>query len=314
VNPAPGTPDWQPGRTVSSRRSLATFREPASTVPAPGTNTYLCGPSGSPTRRGSGPEMLERVGWRAAPDRPIRKSQGHGAASRAPRALIRRPGIFISTSDDAWIHRLKDVALILELRETPPCSSYGTSSPTSKRSATARNPLEAAPDAEPRHLVAPGARASTVVETSGRPGREAPPDGTRVLRRGGTVTDLRDEGRARWRGSVAARRCVLSRTAVLEELFVSRARGKPRLPSGQLMQDLSRACRWRSRLVPSPSAPCRQLPQRGDRGCRRAEHRLAGKPVPRCEVRSPVHTSRWSPGSSRAARTACPSARVSVRC
>ena len=233
--------------TVSSRRSLGYLPENPALYEFLRGDEYLifagrlAGLSRAEARKWAA-ELLERVGLAGRADRPIRKfSKGMVQRLAIAQALIGDPGIVILDEPMSGLDPIgrKDVRdLILQLREEGRTVLFST---------------HILPDVEAicdrvgilvegrltdcgalADLVAPGARAVELVveNVAADLVEKLRQDGARVLRRDrATVLTFPDEARARaaLSAAVSSGATVVSLTPhrrSLEELFVSRARGK----------------------------------------------------------------------------------------
>ena len=233
--------------TVSSRRSLGYLPENPALYEFLRGDEYLvfagrlAGLSRTEARKWAA-EMLERVGLAGRADRPIRKfSKGMVQRLALAQALIGDPGIVILDEPMSGLDPIgrKDVRdLILELREHGRTVLFSTHILSDVEAICDRVGIlvegRLTDCGALADLVAPGARAVELVveNVAADLVEKLRQDGTRVLRRDrATVLTFRDEGRARaaLAAAVSSGATVVSLTPhrrSLEELFVSRARGK----------------------------------------------------------------------------------------
>jgi len=233
--------------TVSSRRSLGYLPENPALYEFLRGDEYLvfagrlAGLSRTEARKWAA-EMLERVGLAGRADRPIRKfSKGMVQRLALAQALIGDPGIVILDEPMSGLDPIgrKDVRdLILELREHGRTVLFSTHILSDVEAICDRVGIlvegRLTDCGALADLVAPGARAVELVVENVADDlvEKLRQDGTRVLRRDrATVLTFRDEGRARaaLAAAVSSGATVVSLTPhrrSLEELFVSRARGK----------------------------------------------------------------------------------------
>jgi ABC-2 type transport system ATP-binding protein len=233
--------------TVSSRRSLGYLPENPALYEFLRGDEYLmfagrlAGLSRAEARKWAA-EMLERVGLAGRADRPIRKfSKGMVQRLALAQALIGDPGIVILDEPMSGLDPIgrKDVRdLILELREHGRTVLFSTHILSDVEAICDRVGIlvegRLTDCGALADLVAPGARAVELVveNVAADLVEKLRLDGTRVLRRDrATVLTFTDEGRARaaLAAAVSSGATVISLTPhrrSLEELFVSRARGK----------------------------------------------------------------------------------------
>jgi len=233
--------------TVASRRQLGYLPENPSLYEFLRGDEYLmfagrlCGLSRADARKRMA-ELLERVGLAGRADRPIRKfSKGMVQRLALAQALVGDPRIAILDEPMSGLDPIgrKDVRdLILQLRDEGRTVLFSTHILSDVEAICDRVGILV----EGRltdcgalgDLVAPGARAVELVVENVSPDLVArlQQDGTRVLQRDrATVLTFRDEGRARaaLSAAVSSGATIVSLTPhrrSLEELFVSRARGK----------------------------------------------------------------------------------------
>jgi len=233
--------------TVSSRRSLGYLPENPALYEFLRGDEYLifagrlAGLSRAEARKWAA-EMLERVGLAGRADRPIRKfSKGMVQRLALAQALIGDPGTVILDEPMSGLDPIgrKDVRdLILELREHGRTVLFSTHILSDVEAICDRVGIlvegRLTDCGALADLVAPGARAVELVveNVAADLVEKLRQDGTRVLRRDrATVLTFTDEGRARaaLAAAVSSGATVVSLTPhrrSLEELFVSRARGK----------------------------------------------------------------------------------------
>jgi ABC-2 type transport system ATP-binding protein len=233
--------------TVSARRSLGYLPENPALYEFLRGDEYLiyagrlAGLSRAEARKWAA-DLLERVGLAGRADRPIRKfSKGMVQRLALAQALMGDPGIVILDEPMSGLDPIgrKDVRdLILELREHGRTVLFSTHILSDVEAICDRVGIlvegRLTDCGALADLVAPGARAvELVVENIAADLVEKlRQDGTRVLRRDrATVLTFSDEGRARaaLAAAVSSGAMVVSLTPhrrSLEELFVSRARGK----------------------------------------------------------------------------------------
>jgi ABC-2 type transport system ATP-binding protein len=233
--------------TVSSRRSLGYLPENPALYEFLRGDEYLmfagrlAGLSRAEARKWAA-EMLERVGLAGRADRPIRKfSKGMVQRLALAQALIGDPGIVILDEPMSGLDPIgrKDVRdLILELREHGRTVLFSTHILSDVEAICDRVGIlvegRLTDCGALADLVAPGARAVELVveNVAADLVEKLRLDATRVLRRDrATVLTFTDEGRARaaLAAAVSSGATVISLTPhrrSLEELFVSRARGK----------------------------------------------------------------------------------------
>ena len=233
--------------TVASRRHLGYLPENPALYEFLRGDEYLvfagrlAGLSRHDARR-SAVRLLERVGLAGRADRPIRKfSKGMVQRLALAQALLGDPRIVILDEPMSGLDPIgrKDVRdLILELREEGRTVLFSTHILSDEEAICDRVGLlvegRLTDCGALADLVAPGARAVELVVENAGPELVArlQGDGTRVLQRDrATVLTFSDEGRARaaLSAAVVAGATVVSLTPhrrSLEELFVSRARGK----------------------------------------------------------------------------------------
>jgi ABC-2 type transport system ATP-binding protein len=201
----------------------------------------LCGLSRADARKRTA-ELLERVGLAGRADRPIRKfSKGMVQRLALAQALVGDPRIAILDEPMSGLDPIgrKDVRdLILQLRDEGRTVLFSTHILSDVEAICDRVGIlvegRLTDCGALADLVAPGARAVELVVENAPPDLVArlQQDGTRVLQRDrATVLTFRDEGRARaaLSAAVSSGATIVSLTPhrrSLEELFVSRARGK----------------------------------------------------------------------------------------
>ena len=201
----------------------------------------LCGLSRADARKRTA-ELLERVGLAGRADRPIRKfSKGMVQRLALAQALVGDPRIAILDEPMSGLDPIgrKDVRdLILQLRDEGRTVLFSTHILSDVEAICDRVGIlvegRLTDCGALADLVAPGARAVELVVENASPDLVArlQQDGTRVLQRDrATVLTFRDEGRARaaLSAAVSSGATIVSLTPhrrSLEELFVSRARGK----------------------------------------------------------------------------------------
>ena len=233
--------------TVASRRSLGYLPENPALYEFLRGDEYLifagrlAGLSRAEARKWAS-EMLERVGLAGRADRPIRKfSKGMVQRLALAQALIGDPGIVILDEPMSGLDPIgrKDVRdLILELREHGRTVLFSTHILSDVEAICDRVGIlvegRLTDCGALADLVAPGARAVELVveNVAAELVERLRQEGTRVLRRDrATVLTFSDERRARaaLSAAVSSGATVVSLTPhrrSLEELFVSRARGK----------------------------------------------------------------------------------------
>jgi ABC-2 type transport system ATP-binding protein len=236
-----------PAGTVASRRGLGYLPENPALYEFLRGDEYLvfagrlAGLSLADARRRSA-ELLERVGLAGRADRPIRKfSKGMVQRLGVAQALIGDPRIVILDEPMSGLDPIgrKDVRdLILALREEGRTVLFSTHILSDVEAICDRVGIlvegRLTDCGALADLVAPGARAVELVVENAAPELIARlgTDGARVLQRDrATVLTFTDEGRARsaLSAAVSSGATVVSLTPhrrSLEELFVSRARGK----------------------------------------------------------------------------------------
>ena len=233
--------------TVASRRQLGYLPENPALYEFLRGDEYLvfagrlCGLSRADARKRTA-EMLERVGLAGRADRPIRKfSKGMVQRLALAQALVGDPRIAILDEPMSGLDPIgrKDVRdLILQLRDEGRTVLFSTHILSDVEAICDRVGIlvegRLTDCGALADLVAPGARAVELVVENVPPDLVArlQQDGTRVLQRDrATVLTFRDEGRARaaLSAAVSSGATIVSLTPhrrSLEELFVSRARGK----------------------------------------------------------------------------------------
>jgi len=233
--------------TVASRRELGYLPENPALYEFLRGDEYLvfagrlCGLSRADARKRTA-EMLERVGLAGRADRPIRKfSKGMVQRLALAQALVGDPRIAILDEPMSGLDPIgrKDVRdLILQLRDEGRTVLFSTHILSDVEAICDRVGIlvegRLTDCGALADLVAPGARAVELVVENVPPDLVArlQQDGTRVLQRDrATVLTFRDEGRARaaLSAAVSSGATIVSLTPhrrSLEELFVSRARGK----------------------------------------------------------------------------------------
>ena len=233
--------------TVASRRQLGYLPENPALYEFLRGDEYLvfagrlCGLSRADARKRTA-EMLERVGLAGRADRPIRKfSKGMVQRLALAQALVGDPRIAILDEPMSGLDPIgrKDVRdLILQLRDEGRTVLFSTHILSDVEAICDRVGIlvegRLTDCGALADLVAPGARAVELVVENVSPDLVArlQQDGTRVLQRDrATVLTFRDEGRARaaLSAAVSSGATIVSLTPhrrSLEELFVSRARGK----------------------------------------------------------------------------------------
>jgi len=233
--------------TVASRRELGYLPENPALYEFLRGDEYLvfagrlCGLSRADARKRTA-EMLERVGLAGRADRPIRKfSKGMVQRLALAQALVGDPRIAILDEPMSGLDPIgrKDVRdLILQLRDEGRTVLFSTHILSDVEAICDRVGIlvegRLTDCGALADLVAPGARAVELVVENVPPDLVArlQQDGTRVLQRDrATVLTFRDEGRARaaLAAAVSSGATIVSLTPhrrSLEELFVSRARGK----------------------------------------------------------------------------------------
>ena len=233
--------------TVSSRRQLGYLPENPALYEFLRGDEYLmfagrlCGLSRADARKRT-MELLERVGLAGRADRPIRKfSKGMVQRLALAQALVGDPQIAILDEPMSGLDPIgrKDVRdLILQLRDEGRTVLFSTHILSDVEAICDRVGIlvegRLTDCGALADLVAPGARAVELVVENVPPDLVArlQQDGTRVLQRDrATVLTFRDEGRARaaLSAAVSSGATIVSLTPhrrSLEELFVSRARGK----------------------------------------------------------------------------------------
>jgi len=233
--------------TVASRRQLGYLPENPALYEFLRGDEYLifagrlCGLSRADARKRTA-ELLERVGLAGRADRPIRKfSKGMVQRLALAQALVGDPRIAILDEPMSGLDPIgrKDVRdLILQLRDEGRTVLFSTHILSDVEAICDRVGIlvegRLTDCGALADLVAPGARAVELVVENAPPDLVArlQQDGTRVLQRDrATVLTFRDEGRARaaLSAAVSSGATIVSLTPhrrSLEELFVSRARGK----------------------------------------------------------------------------------------
>jgi len=233
--------------TVASRRQLGYLPENPALYEFLRGDEYLifagrlCGLSRAEARKRTA-ELLERVGLAGRADRPIRKfSKGMVQRLALAQALVGDPRIAILDEPMSGLDPIgrKDVRdLILQLRDEGRTVLFSTHILSDVEAICDRVGIlvegRLTDCGALADLVAPGARAVELVVENAPPDLVArlQQDGTRVLQRDrATVLTFRDEGRARaaLSAAVSSGATIVSLTPhrrSLEELFVSRARGK----------------------------------------------------------------------------------------
>ena len=233
--------------TVASRRQLGYLPENPALYEFLRGDEYLvfagrlCGLSRADARKRTA-EMLERVGLAGRADRPIRKfSKGMVQRLALAQALVGDPRIAILDEPMSGLDPIgrKDVRdLILQLRDEGRTVLFSTHILSDVEAICDRVGIlvegRLTDCGALADLVAPEARAVELVVENVPPDLVArlQQDGTRVLQRDrATVLTFRDEGRARaaLAAAVSSGATIVSLTPhrrSLEELFVSRARGK----------------------------------------------------------------------------------------
>ena len=233
--------------TVASRRQLGYLPENPALYEFLRGDEYLvfagrlCGLSRADARKRT-VELLERVGLAGRADRPIRKfSKGMVQRLALAQALVGDPRIAILDEPMSGLDPIgrKDVRdLILQLRDEGRTVLFSTHILSDVEAICDRVGIlvegRLTDCGALADLVAPGARAVELVVENVPPDLVArlQQDGTRVLQRDrATVLTFRDEGRARaaLSAAVSSGATIVSLTPhrrSLEELFVSRARGK----------------------------------------------------------------------------------------
>ena len=233
--------------TVASRRQLGYLPENPALYEFLRGDEYLifagrlCGLSRAEARKRTA-ELLERVGLAGRADRPIRKfSKGMVQRLALAQALVGDPRIAILDEPMSGLDPIgrKDVRdLILQLRDEGRTVLFSTHILSDVEAICDRVGIlvegRLTDCGALADLVAPGARAVELVVENVPPDLVArlQQDGTRVLQRDrATVLTFRDEGRARaaLSAAVSSGATIVSLTPhrrSLEELFVSRARGK----------------------------------------------------------------------------------------
>jgi len=233
--------------TVASRRQLGYLPENPALYEFLRGDEYLifagrlCGLSRADARKRTA-ELLERVGLAGRADRPIRKfSKGMVQRLALAQALVGDPRIAILDEPMSGLDPIgrKDVRdLILQLRDEGRTVLFSTHILSDVEAICDRVGIlvegRLTDCGALADLVAPGARAVELVVENAPPDLVArlQQDGTRVLQRDrATVFTFRDEGRARaaLSAAVSSGATIVSLTPhrrSLEELFVSRARGK----------------------------------------------------------------------------------------
>jgi len=233
--------------TVASRRQLGYLPENPALYEFLRGDEYLifagrlCGLSRAEARKRTA-ELLERVGLAGRADRPIRKfSKGMVQRLALAQALVGDPRIAILDEPMSGLDPIgrKDVRdLILQLRDEGRTVLFSTHILSDVEAICDRVGIlvegRLTDCGALADLVAPGARAVELVVENAPPDLVArlQQDGTRVLQRDrATVFTFRDEGRARaaLSAAVSSGATIVSLTPhrrSLEELFVSRARGK----------------------------------------------------------------------------------------
>jgi ABC-2 type transport system ATP-binding protein len=233
--------------TVASRRNLGYLPENPALYEFLRGDEYLvfagrlAGLSSAAARRRSA-ELLEKVGLAGRADRPIRKfSKGMVQRLALAQALVGDPRIVILDEPMSGLDPIgrKDVRdLILRLREEGRTVLFSTHILSDVEAICDRVGIlvegRLTDCGALADLVEPGARAVELVVENARPELLArlQGDGTRALQRDrATVLTFTDEGRAReaLSAAVASGATIVSLTPhrrSLEELFVTRARGK----------------------------------------------------------------------------------------
>jgi len=233
--------------TVASRRQLGYLPENPALYEFLRGDEYLvfagrlCGLSRADARKRT-VELLERVGLAGRADRPIRKfSKGMVQRLALAQALVGDPRIAILDEPMSGLDPIgrKDVRdLILQLRDEGRTVLFSTHILSDVEAICDRVGIlvegRLTDCGALADLVAPGARAVELVVENVPPDLVArlQQDGTRVLQRDrATVLTFRDEGQARaaLSAAVSSGATIVSLTPhrrSLEELFVSRARGK----------------------------------------------------------------------------------------
>ena len=233
--------------TVASRRQLGYLPENPALYEFLRGDEYLvfagrlCGLSRADARKRT-VELLERVGLAGRADRPIRKfSKGMVQRLALAQALVGDPRIAILDEPMSGLDPIgrKDVRdLILQLRDEGRTVLFSTHILSDVEAICDRVGIlvegRLTDCGALADLVAPGARAVELVVENVPPDLVArlQEDGTRVLQRDrATVLTFRDEGQARaaLSAAVSSGATIVSLTPhrrSLEELFVSRARGK----------------------------------------------------------------------------------------
>jgi len=233
--------------TVASRRQLGYLPENPALYEFLRGDEYLvfagrlCGLSRADARKRT-VELLERVGLAGRADRPIRKfSKGMVQRLALAQALVGDPRIAILDEPMSGLDPIgrKDVRdLILQLRDEGRTVLFSTHILSDVEAICDRVGIlvegRLTDCGALADLVAPGARAVELVVENVPPDLVArlQQDGTRVLQRDrATVLTFRDEGRARaaLSAAVSSGATIVSLTPhrrSLEELFISRARGK----------------------------------------------------------------------------------------
>ena len=233
--------------TVASRRELGYLPENPALYEFLRGDEYLvfagrlCGLSRADARKRTA-EMLERVGLAGRADRPIRKfSKGMVQRLALAQALVGDPRIAILDEPMSGLDPIgrKDVRdLILQLRDEGRTVLFSTHILSDVEAICDRVGIlvegRLTDCGALADLVAPEARAVELVVENVPPDLVArlQQDGTRVLQRDrATVLTFRDEGRARaaLSAAVSSGATIVSLTPhrrSLEELFISRARGK----------------------------------------------------------------------------------------
>jgi ABC-2 type transport system ATP-binding protein len=233
--------------TVASRRQLGYLPENPALYEFLRGDEYLvfagrlCGLSRADARKRT-VELLERVGLAGRADRPIRKfSKGMVQRLALAQALVGDPRIAILDEPMSGLDPIgrKDVRdLILQLRDEGRTVLFSTHILSDVEAICDRVGIlvegRLTDCGALADLVAPGVRAVELVVENVSPDLVArlQQDGTRVLQRDrATVLTFRDEGRARaaLSAAVSSGATIVSLTPhrrSLEELFVSRARGK----------------------------------------------------------------------------------------
>ncbi|HYS07589.1 MAG TPA: ABC transporter ATP-binding protein [Myxococcales bacterium] len=233
--------------TVESRKNLGYLPENPALYEFLRGDEYLIfagrlsGLGGAEARRRAA-ALLERVGLAGRADRPIRKfSKGMVQRLALAQALIGNPRIVILDEPMSGLDPIgrKDVRdLILQLRDEGHTVLFSTHILSDVEAICDRVGIlvegRLTDCGHLAELVAPGARAVELVVENAAPElvERLRQDGTRVLQRDrATVFTFPDEGRARaaLSAAVSSGATVVSLTPhrrTLEELFVSRARGK----------------------------------------------------------------------------------------